>query len=61
MGDAPLRAVPNPAEVARVFSAPFGMFRDAGLVRAIPFEAVRRLVRSYPVDGEVVWGPRPRS
>ncbi|MEZ4294540.1 MAG: hypothetical protein R3B70_06165 [Polyangiaceae bacterium] len=36
-----------------------GAVRDVprrGLVRAIPFEAVRRLVRSYPVDGEVVWG-----
>ncbi len=47
---------PNPAEVARVFSAPFSTFRDQGLVRAIPLESVRRLVRSYEVDGEVVWG-----
>jgi len=47
---------PNPAEVARVFSAPFELFRDRGMVRAIPLESVRRLVRSYEVDGEIVWG-----
>jgi 8-oxo-dGTP pyrophosphatase MutT (NUDIX family) len=47
---------PNPTEVARVFSAPFSTFRDQGLVRAIPLESVRRLVRSYDVEGEVVWG-----
>lgn len=53
---APFVPVPNPAEAARVFSAPFATFRDEGLIRAIPFEAMRRLVRSYEVDGEVVWG-----
>jgi 8-oxo-dGTP pyrophosphatase MutT (NUDIX family) len=53
---APFVPTPNPAEAARVFSAPFATFRDEGLIRAIPFEAVRRLVRSYEVDGEVVWG-----
>jgi 8-oxo-dGTP pyrophosphatase MutT (NUDIX family) len=47
---------PNPSEVTRVFSAPFVTFRDRGIVRAIPLESVRRLVRSYEVDGEVVWG-----
>jgi 8-oxo-dGTP pyrophosphatase MutT (NUDIX family) len=47
---------PNPTEVSRVFSAPFGTFRDRGLVRAIPLESVRRLVRSHEVDGEIVWG-----
>ncbi|MBK8256397.1 MAG: CoA pyrophosphatase [Polyangiaceae bacterium] len=47
---------PNPSEVTRVFSAPFSRFRDQGIVRAIPLESVRRLVRSYEVDGEVVWG-----
>lgn len=53
---APFSPMPNPAEAARVFSAPFATFRDEGLIRAIPFEAVRRLVRTYQVDGEVVWG-----
>lgn len=53
---APFVPQPNPAEAARVFSAPFATFRDEGLVRAIPFESMRRLVRSYQIDGEVVWG-----
>lgn len=53
---APFVPRPNPSEVARVFSAPFATFRDEGLIRAIPFESVKRLVRSYQVDGEVVWG-----
>jgi 8-oxo-dGTP pyrophosphatase MutT (NUDIX family) len=53
---APFLPTPNPAEAARVFSAPFSTFRDEGLLRAIPFESMRRLVRSYQVDGEVVWG-----
>lgn len=52
----PFEPTPNPAEAARVFSAPFSTFRDRGLVRAIPLEAIRHLVRSYEVDGEVVWG-----
>ncbi|MFO0588097.1 MAG: CoA pyrophosphatase [Polyangiaceae bacterium] len=47
---------PNPAEASRVFSAPFSMFRDRGLVRAIPLETVRRMMRTYEVDGEIVWG-----
>lgn len=54
--EGPFDPDPNPREVARVFSAPFSVFRDRGLVRAIPLEAVRHLVRSYDVDGEVVWG-----
>lgn len=53
---APFEPTPSPTEAARVFSAPFSTFRDEGLIRAIPFEAVRRLVRTYQVDGEVVWG-----
>jgi 8-oxo-dGTP pyrophosphatase MutT (NUDIX family) len=53
---APFVPRPNPSEAARVFSAPFATFRDEGLVGAIPFESVKRLVRSYQVDGEVVWG-----
>jgi len=52
----PFEPRPNPAEAARVFWAPFATFRDEGLIRAIPFESMRRLVRSYQVDGEVVWG-----
>ena len=47
---------PNPAEAARVFSAPFSVFRDRGLVRAIPLETVRRMMRTYEVDGEIVCG-----
>jgi 8-oxo-dGTP pyrophosphatase MutT (NUDIX family) len=54
--DGPFEPTPNPSETARVFSAPFGTFRDRGFVRAIPLESVRRLVRSYEVDGEIVWG-----
>lgn len=54
--DAAFEPTPNPAEAARVFSAPLSLFRDRGLVRAIPLESVRRLVRSYEVDGEIVWG-----
>jgi 8-oxo-dGTP pyrophosphatase MutT (NUDIX family) len=54
--DAGFEPTPSPAEAARVFSAPLSLFRDRGLVRAIPLESVRRLVRSYEVDGEIVWG-----
>jgi 8-oxo-dGTP pyrophosphatase MutT (NUDIX family) len=52
----PFEPKPNPAEASRVFSAPFSLFRDRGLVRAIPLESVRRLMRTYEVDGEIVWG-----
>ena len=52
----PFAPKPNPAEASRVFSAPFSLFRDRGLVRAIPLESVRRLIRAYEVDGELVWG-----
>ena len=54
--DEPFVPTPNPAEASRVFSAPFSLFRDRGLVRAIPLETVRRFMRTYEVDGEIVWG-----
>ncbi len=54
--EGPFMPIPNPAEASRVFSAPFSPFRDRGLVRAIPLETVRRFMRTYEVDGEIVWG-----
>lgn len=54
--DARFEPVPNAAEVARVFSAPLASFRDGALVRSIPFPALQRMVRAYPIDGEIVWG-----
>jgi 8-oxo-dGTP pyrophosphatase MutT (NUDIX family) len=53
---APFEPVINPGEVSRLFSAPFATFRDAGLVELIPIESLRRLVRAYRVEGEIVWG-----
>jgi 8-oxo-dGTP pyrophosphatase MutT (NUDIX family) len=53
---APFTPVINPFEVSRLFSAPFATFRDAGLVELIPIEAIRRMVRAYRIEGEIVWG-----
>ncbi len=53
---APFHPVINPAEVSRIFSAPFATFRDAGLIELIPIESIRRRVRAYRVEGEIVWG-----
>jgi 8-oxo-dGTP pyrophosphatase MutT (NUDIX family) len=47
---------PNPGEVARVFSAPFSLFRTAGTLRAIPIKSLQRLAQTYCVEGEIVWG-----
>lgn len=46
----------NPHEVSRIFAAPFATFRDAGLIELIPIEAIRRRVRAYRIEGEIVWG-----
>jgi 8-oxo-dGTP pyrophosphatase MutT (NUDIX family) len=53
---APFEPLINPHEVSRLFSAPFATFRDAGLIELIPIEAIRRNVRAYRVEGEIVWG-----
>ena len=53
---APFEPVINTGEVSRLFSAPFATFRDAGLIELIPIEALRRMVRAYRVEGEIVWG-----
>ena len=53
---APFEPMINPGEVSRIFSAPFATFRDAGLVELIPIESIRRMVRAYRVEGEIVWG-----
>ncbi|MEO5729894.1 MAG: CoA pyrophosphatase [Byssovorax sp.] len=53
---APFEPRINPGEVSRIFSAPFATFRDAGLVELIPIESIRRMVRAYRVEGEIVWG-----
>jgi len=48
---------PNPTEVSRVFSAPFTIFRERGLLEAIPIPSMRQImVRVFRVDGEIVWG-----
>lgn len=47
---------PNPAEVARHFSAPLSMFLEQGSRNWVHWANVRRLVRSYDVEGAVVWG-----
>jgi 8-oxo-dGTP pyrophosphatase MutT (NUDIX family) len=47
---------PNPGEVSRTFSAPFAIFRDSGILEAIPFESLRRMVRAFRVEDEIVWG-----
>lgn len=47
---------PNPSEVSRTFTAPFAMFRESGILEAIPFESLRRMVRAFRVEGELVWG-----
>ena len=52
----PFEPVINPGEVSRLFSAPFATFRDAGLIELIPIESLRRMVRAYRVEGEIVWG-----
>jgi 8-oxo-dGTP pyrophosphatase MutT (NUDIX family) len=52
----PFALRPNPSEVSRAFSAPIDAFRDRGVLRALPLEALRRFVRSYRVEGEIVWG-----
>lgn len=46
----------NPSEVSRAFSALLEVFRDRGILRVMPIETLRRFVRSYRVDGEIVWG-----
>jgi 8-oxo-dGTP pyrophosphatase MutT (NUDIX family) len=53
---APFSPVINPGEVSRLFSAPFATFRDAGLLELIPIESLRRMVRVYRIEGEIVWG-----
>jgi 8-oxo-dGTP pyrophosphatase MutT (NUDIX family) len=53
---APFDPVINAGEVSRLFSAPFATFRDAGLIELIPIEALRRMVRAYRIEGEIVWG-----
>ena len=53
---APFEPVLNAGEVSRLFSAPFATFRDAGLIELIPIESLRRMVRAYRVEGEIVWG-----
>jgi 8-oxo-dGTP pyrophosphatase MutT (NUDIX family) len=53
---APFEPAINPHEVSRLFSAPFATFRDAGLVELIPIESIRRRVRAYRIEGEIVWG-----
>lgn len=52
----PFTPQPNPSEVSRAFSAPLDVFRDRGILRVMPIETLRRFVRSYRVDGEIVWG-----
>jgi 8-oxo-dGTP pyrophosphatase MutT (NUDIX family) len=43
-------------EVARAFPAPLSVFFERGARSWVRWSAVRRLVRSYEVEGEVVWG-----
>jgi 8-oxo-dGTP pyrophosphatase MutT (NUDIX family) len=52
----PFEPRPNPGEVARAFAAPFATFRAAGLVEMIPIPSIRRMVQTYRIEGEIVWG-----
>jgi 8-oxo-dGTP pyrophosphatase MutT (NUDIX family) len=52
----PFEPRPNPSEVSRAFSAPFATFHDGGVLESTPFESIRRVVRAFRVEGEIVWG-----
>jgi 8-oxo-dGTP pyrophosphatase MutT (NUDIX family) len=47
---------PNPREVARHFHAPLSVFLGPGTRNWVHWTEFRRLVRSYEVDGAIVWG-----
>jgi 8-oxo-dGTP pyrophosphatase MutT (NUDIX family) len=47
---------PDPREVARHFAAPLSMFLSRGSRNWVRWAELKRLVRSYEVEGAVVWG-----
>lgn len=48
--------VPDPGEVARVFSAPLATFAAPGVRREVRVLAFAREVETYEIEGELVWG-----
>ena len=48
--------VPDPGEVARVFTAPLSDFASEGSLREVSVLTFRRMVETYAVEGELVWG-----
>ena len=47
---------PDAREVARHFKAPLSLFLERGARNWVHWAEFRRLVRSYRVDGAIVWG-----
>ncbi len=49
---------PNPAEVARMFTAPLSFFADETAVQrqSLTHEGIEREVYFYQYDGETIWG-----
>jgi 8-oxo-dGTP pyrophosphatase MutT (NUDIX family) len=47
---------PDPREVAHHFKAPLELFLQPGARNWVHWADFRRLVRSYVVDGSIVWG-----
>jgi 8-oxo-dGTP pyrophosphatase MutT (NUDIX family) len=52
----PFTPQPRDSEVARVFAVPLAAFAQEPATIRIPWEGAERVVHSYEVAGEVVWG-----
>lgn len=52
----PFEPVADPAEVARVFSAPLRLFASPGVPRVIEALPTFGPLPTYEIDGEIVWG-----
>lgn len=48
--------VPDPAEVARIFSVPLSLLAEPATVREIVVPGWRGEVPCHEVDGEIIWG-----
>jgi 8-oxo-dGTP pyrophosphatase MutT (NUDIX family) len=53
---APFLPVPDPGEVARIFSAPLATFLAPATPHSVHLFGANREVPGYTVDGETVWG-----
>lgn len=52
----PFTPTPHDAEVARVFSAPLRAFAEEPTSVSVPWGSSERLVLSYEIEREIVWG-----